>query len=138
MNLQDPVTLNAFMAHVEDQWNDDARQPAQPGWIEQTDEADGYRVLLATVKDLSHEGKRLRVFKVRVSGHDTSPIYYVFSPKGAGEACSRSAHYILSHQRSPVWREWFCGSTQRSVPHLGSYAGDLSLVGARFRAMSLA
>jgi hypothetical protein len=135
MNLQDPATLNAFMAHVEDQWKNDDHEPARPGWMEQTDEAGGYRVLLATVKDLAQEGKRLRVFKVLMSSHHASPIYYVFSLKGSGDACARTAHYILSHQRSLAWREWFCGTTQRSVPHLGTYRGDLSLVGPTFRGM---
>ena len=138
MNLQDPTTLTAFMAHVEDLWKDNDGPPTLPGWIEQTDEQDGYRVLLGSARNLGFGGKRLRVFRVQMSGHHTSPIYYVFSLKGTGDTCSRTAHYILSHQRSPAWREWFCGTTQRSMPHLGTYRGDLSLVGATFRSLCVA
>lgn len=138
MNLQDPTTLSRFMAQVEDAWRHHGEASALPGWIEQTDEQDGYRVLLGTARNLTFGGKRLRVFKVQMSGHHTSPIYFVFSLKAAGEAVGRTAHYILSHQRSPVWREWFCGTTQRSWPHLGTYRGDLSLVGPTFRAVCAA
>ncbi len=134
MNLQDSATLDTFMERVQETWGG----TAAAGWIVQTDDHDGYRVLLASALDMTFETKRLRVFKVQMSGHQASPIYYVFARKGAGDGWSKTAHYILSHQRSLTWREWFCGTTQRSVPHLGTYRGDLALVGATFHRVCLA
>ena len=134
MNLKDPTTLNEFMAHVEAEWND--QDPALPGWIEQTDDEGGRRVLLGSARDITFAGKRLRVFRVKMSSHPAGPIHYVFGLKGSGETIGRTAHYVLSHQRSTTWREWFCETTRGSTPHLGTYRGDLSLVGTRFRELA--
>lgn len=136
MNLKDPATLHVFMNHLEAEWN--GGDPAQPGWIEQTDDEGGRRVLLGSARDITFAGRRLRVFRVRLSTHPAGPIHYVFGLKESGETTGRPAHYVLSHERSSTWREWFCDTTRGSTPHLGTYRGDLSWVGPTFRAVCTA
>lgn len=136
MNLKDPTTLDEFMAHVEAEWK--SADPAFPGWIEQTDDEGGRRVLLGSARDITFAGKRLRVFRVKMSSHPAGPIHYVFGLKRSGDTTGRTAHYVLSHARSTTWREWFCETTRGSTAHLSTYRGDLSLVGTRFRELAAA
>jgi hypothetical protein len=126
MHDQDPDFLASLVAAIEQ-----CDAPRTDAWIEQTDPSGALRVLVGSAVDLDFGGSALRVVEVKLAGHWTSPIYYLFERRGSRVA--RNARYLLSHQPPRTDRRWFCAPAQRCVPHLGAYPGDLALVGARFK-----